>query len=187
MATPVRRFLTLTIRAESSRDAVDQLDDCNAAFRLLWKRIRRRCGPAARGYVKIVEFTARGTPHLHVALDTPYIPQAWLSEVWHELTGSPIVDIRAVHTSRGLARYLAKYLTKAIATVTHRRKYSAARGWLPAHPTPTLEPDELPPVWRWSSADLEALSVGYEEAGYFERDGWLYPRAVAETAFGSTA
>lgn len=174
MLTPVRRFATLTIRADTDADPMEQLDQVNRAFRLLWKRIKRRHGRNARGYVKVVEFTARGTPHLHVALDTPFLAQSWLSEQWHELTGSPIVDIRAVHTHRGLARYLAKYLTKAIQTVAHRRKYSAARGWLPAHPTPALAPGELPPAWRWTAATVEALSMAAQAQGYELLDGWWH-------------
>lgn len=184
MRTRVQRFLTLTIRADPTADPVLQVDTVNHAWRLLWKRIRRRHGARARGYVKVVEFTAAGTPHLHLALDIPFTSQRWLSEQWHELTGSPIVDIRAVHSRRGVARYLAKYLTKALQTVATRRKYSAAAKWLPPAPTAPLEHGELPPTWRWHPSALDALAHGMEASGYREADGWYYPSEAHDRAFG---
>lgn len=179
MRTRVQRFLTLTIRADPSADTIEQIDQVNRAWRCLWKRLKRRHGPRARGYVKVLEFTRQGTPHLHLALDIPFTSQRWLSEQWNELTGSPIVDIRAVHSRRGVARYLSKYLTKALQTVATRRKYSAASHWLPPAPAAPLEPGELPPTWRWHPGALDDLAHGYARAGYQMQDGWLYPVATA--------
>lgn len=178
LQTHVERFLTLTIRADPDANPIDQLDQVNRAWRLLWKRIRRRHGTKARGYVKVVEFTAAGTPHLHLALDAPFMSQRWLSEQWNELTGSPIVDIRAVHTKKGVALYLAKYLTKALQKVVSRRKYSAAARWLPPVASAPLEPGELPPTWRWTNAELDTLVDRVSGLGWEARDGWYYPPGI---------
>lgn len=179
MRTPCRRFMTLTIRSTDATTIEAQVDSINAAFRLLWKRIKRRKGASARGYVKVLEFTKAGTPHLHVSLDTGYLPQTWLSEQWADLTGSPIVDIRAVNTKRGLARYLAKYLTKAAATCPHRRKYSAARGWMPDLPAQPLGEGEIPPTWRWNSATVEAHEVRAPSLDLVRVGEWWHPPDIA--------
>lgn len=187
MRTPVRRFITLTMQSSTATTTEAQLDSMNAAFRLLWKRIKRRKGNAARGYVKVIEFTRAGTPHLHVAADCGYLPQTWLSEQWRELTGNPIVDIRAVASTRGLARYLAKYLSKSTQTAAHRRKYSAARGWLPHLPAKPLESGEIAPTWRWHREPVEDFEVRAAAYGLICVEAWWYPADVHRRAFGELA
>jgi hypothetical protein len=39
--------------------------------------------------------------HLHVVMDTPYIPQAALSAAWEDLTGDPVVDLRRIYDRSG--------------------------------------------------------------------------------------
>lgn len=82
-------------------------------------------------YARFVERTQRGRFHIHLVLDAPFIPQKELSELWRTAThGAFIVDIRAVHSARQVARYVTKYLTKAPAT-----KISFSRGF-PNRPLP---------------------------------------------------
>jgi len=100
------RFITLT----TSDRALLVGKDIQQSFRALLGRLRRR--GLCSGYVKVVEFTKRGLPHLHVLMRGPYVPQWRLSEMWGEIHLSPIVDVRAVRGQVGAARYLAKYLGK---------------------------------------------------------------------------
>lgn len=153
MKTPVRRFITFTIAPNPNRTPIQELDLMNAAWRTIWKRIRRKQGAKARGYIKVVERTKQGTPHLHIGADCGFISQATLSRWWEELTGSYVVDIRAVHTVRGLARYLAKYLSKDTDALPGRRKYSATARWLP--PPERFIADENGELIRWR---FEAIS-----------------------------
>lgn len=170
--TPCRRFLTLTVRFDPEADPVAQLDDLNRAWRLLWKRIKRRQGGQARGYVKVIEFQRNGTPHFHLALDCGYLSQGWLSAQWRDLSGSPVVDIRRIRTERGLARYLAKYLTKAGEAVSSRRKFSASRAFLPPYEKPPPPEDELPPSWSYSRASADRLERALVEQGWKPFHGW---------------
>jgi hypothetical protein len=145
----------------------------NHAWRLLWKRIKRRYHRAELGYCKVVEFTKAGSPHLHIALKAPFIPQQWLSEQWLELTGSSVVDIRKIGTARGLARYLSKYLTKSGVTLPNRRKYAASRGFLPPFPDVPPDVDTIPPTWRWSSASVDGFRASLLAAGWKAHGEWL--------------
>lgn len=111
------------------------LADIWAAWRLLVKRVRREygeleyCGVRARG-------KEHGLVHVHAAVAGPYIPQAWLSEQWRELTGYAVVDIRALKVGDGdrVARYVARqvggYLTDQ--AVAEGGRLLESQGWLPA-------------------------------------------------------
>lgn len=100
------RFLTLTHSPEAKRLGLD----IRASFRALVMRLRRR--RVLTGYIRVLEFTQAGEPHLHVLLRGGYICQVLLSRAWAEIHHSPIVDIRAVRSPRGAAGYLGKYLVK---------------------------------------------------------------------------
>lgn len=53
--------------------------------------------------------------HVHLVVDSEFIPQAALKSVWHEITGdSFVVDVRAVHDRREAARYVAQYVAKPL-------------------------------------------------------------------------
>jgi len=178
--TPANRLITLTWRTDPNAEAGDILDQMNRAWRSLWKRIKREQGDTAVGYVRVVELTKAGTPHLHIAVKCGYISQAWLSSQWEELTGNSIVDIRAVKTESGMATYLAKYLTKTAAVLQHKRKWSATPGFVPLQVPLETSPDELPPIWSWIPGVHEDHLLNLIEHGYVEISGWLLPPGFLE-------
>jgi len=160
------KFLTLTIRHDPERSQQEALDLMNASFRLLWKRLKREHGRRARGYVKIVETTRQGAPHLHVAVDCPYVPQALLSAAWADLTGSSVVDIRVIKTQAGIARYLSKYLTKARIAVPGRRRWSQSSHFLPPAPEKERSPDEVPLAYQFTKRPTSEVHERLQSAGY---------------------
>lgn len=164
--TPARRFITLTTRYDPSGDPVAELDRMAAAWRTIWKRIARKETDRPHGYIKIVEVTKHGWPHLHIAAQCRFVPQHTLSRWWSELTGSPVVDIRIVRTQRGIARYLGKYLTKQHGCLPGRRRYAATWRWLPALPLPELEPGESTPQWLYNRSQPEALALSLAAQGW---------------------
>lgn len=51
--------------------------------------------------------------HVHMIVDTEYIPQAELSEAWEDITGgSYIVDIRKINNAEKAGKEVAKYIVK---------------------------------------------------------------------------
>lgn len=171
-ATPATRFVTLTARAQPGVPPEEILDELNNAWRALWKRLQRLHGERAEGYVKVVELTAAGTPHLHLGLAIPYTSQRWLSAQWSELTGYRIVDIRRIHSDASLGRYLAKYLTKTHNLVSSRRKWSASTGFLPQLSTETVDPSGVPVTWSFTMDTMTGALARLADYGWSHVEGW---------------
>jgi len=99
------KFLTLTSAPASSPDRIHR------AFSCLVKRIRRIFGSFE--YICTRELTKSGLVHLHLIFSGAWIHQHWVSRIWNELHGAPIVFIEKVRGgSSRLGRYLVKYLGK---------------------------------------------------------------------------
>lgn len=169
------RFLTLTLKPSPGQTASQLLAIANRAWSILWRRIRRRFPHARLGYAKIIELTKAGTPHLHILVESPYIPQTWISAQWRELTGSYIVDIRKVGSRRALVGYLTAYLTKAMEVPKGHRKWSASARWVPPEEEKPLEEGEIPPSARYLGAHLAEVRIGYVLAGWKTWGDWLVP------------
>lgn len=111
MARP--RFLTLTLtKRRAIRDNLDRIWDCRRA---LFRKLRAQ-GFKIHAWIGVVELPN----HIHMVIDSDYIPQRDISKVWKTVTGdSYIVDIRQVkvdrhRAARGAVAYISKYLTKAL-------------------------------------------------------------------------
>jgi len=173
---PGRRMITLTWRPRENVTPKEALDELNHAWRTIWKRIKRAQGEDARGYVRIVEVTKAGWPHLHILVQCRFVHVRTLSRWMGDLTNSPIVDARAIKKASDLSRYVSKYLTKQAGTLAGRRRWSATPRWLPPPPTPTLEPGQLPPKWRYDARDPVPLTVALILGGATRLgDYWLMP------------
>jgi hypothetical protein len=87
----------------------EQVKHVRLVFNRFREYLRRKYGQPPK-FICILEFTQRGTPHLHILLDR-YIPHQWISKTWDKLGGGRIVFIKRV-TAHNVSRYLSKYLTK---------------------------------------------------------------------------
>ena len=111
------RFITLTVphRDRLLRDQLDQVMDMFRELRKTetWKHY-------VRGGVWALEITFNAEtmqwhPHIHVIADGTYFPQPELKAEWSRIIGEePIVDVRAVHSRRDAAFYIAKYVSKTV-------------------------------------------------------------------------
>lgn len=108
------KFLTLTIR--NSPDLVGSIEKIRKAFR----RLRQRKEIKARliGGLYAIEVTIGRDGlwhvHLHAVVSMRYIPQERLSQIWEEITGDPIVDVRKVNSPKKALRYITEYLSKGV-------------------------------------------------------------------------
>ena len=118
------RFITLTYRSTPADGLGTLLDGLHDAFTRL-----RRCTlwmACVTHAVAVVETkwkpdTNRWHVHLHIIARGRYLAQDELSRQWHRVTGhSYVVDVRAVRSPQEAAKYLGKYVTKAVGdAVTH--------------------------------------------------------------------
>lgn len=108
-------FLTLTLR-HSTTPLADQIDRLLRSF----TRLRHRAwwkanvyGGAAFMELKVSAFDDLWHVHLHLLVDSEYLPQRKLSDEWHAVTGdSSIVDVREPKSLAVVANYVVKYVTK---------------------------------------------------------------------------
>ena len=109
------KFITLTVQSSEAPLAA-QLDHITSSFRRLrqtrlWQS-RPRYGKAIIE-VSFNEDLNLWHPHLHILINTAYIPQKALSAQWLKATGgSPIIDIRVLESHTQAAKYVSKYLGK---------------------------------------------------------------------------
>jgi len=110
------RLVTLTLRSSSA-----PLGQQIARLRACWKRIKGRkfWKTHVVGGAFVIECTYNTStdqwhPHAHIICEGAYMPQVKLAALWEEITAdSAIVDVRAAHGKDAVARYVAKYVTKA--------------------------------------------------------------------------
>lgn len=149
----------------------DQTDDrphvarCVEAFIRRLRQHQRRAIP----YVWVIEEHKSGKLHVHLALSI-YVEQRRLAEWWSHgfvfVTGSKSERSRGRHLgAAGVARYVAKYVSKDVAGGDGRQSYRVAERFQPAEERSgawSLEDALLRaifamggerPVYVWSSAD----------------------------------
>lgn len=100
--------ITLTCRFSPYKNTVVEARKQKLAFHKLVTKIRKRFGFFE--YAAVWELQKNGMPHVHILARAPYIPQAWLSKTWCELTGAFMVYIHRVSH----LEYEARHSTKAL-------------------------------------------------------------------------
>jgi hypothetical protein len=125
-----KTFITLTCNVHRWNGPGEAARAMSRAWRLARARIEREYGGKKGEYLTVVEATKLGWPHFHVLTTRPWIDQKWLSALWDELTGAPVVDIKRVTNSRMAASYVAKYLGKAPHRFLHMKRYYFTRGYV---------------------------------------------------------
>lgn len=150
-------LLTLTCNPARHPDVNEAFSRTSLAVNQLFKRIRRRWPDAAVEYFLVWERTKKGWPHAHLLLRAPYIPQAWLSIVWEELTGARVVDIRTVHSPADVVSYIAKYLSKDPQAPGNMKRYRCSRLFF--GPKVAVAPHRDAEVLSWRVVHQDAHSV----------------------------
>ncbi|MBA7580384.1 hypothetical protein ES708_22275 [subsurface metagenome] len=100
------RLITLTTARRSDNELFQK------HFRMLRMRLFRR--HLLLDYIRCREMTRSGLRHEHILFRGSYIHQAFLSHLWGEIHGAPVVDIRMTYGKGRLASYLAKYASKGV-------------------------------------------------------------------------
>lgn len=109
------KMLTLTIK-HTNRDLIAQIDHIYSSFRGMrrtkwWKDL---CyGGIWFFQVTYNPKTGCWHPHIHILLDSEFIPYLEIRQKWYFYTsGSDVVDIRPVYGTDDIARYVARYASR---------------------------------------------------------------------------
>lgn len=145
-------LITLTQKADQEDDRINA-DSVGRALTELVRTLKIRSPELS--WLKVVEVTKRGTPHLHLIVggltknrserccgeDPPYSSR-WIQEdcrkdclihewgrEWFHRSGNFVVDVRKVHDAGGVAGYLSKYLTKGFLLRERLEALGFVRRW----------------------------------------------------------
>jgi len=119
------RLLTLTVDPAKHANPRDAFDDTACKVPELMAKLRRRFGEIE--YLRVTEVTKKGWPHYHLLVRSPYLPHEVVKNLWQQLTGAVIVDLRQVHNSFDSCNYLTKYLSKLHNLTWTERHVSTSR------------------------------------------------------------
>jgi hypothetical protein len=163
-------FLTLTVNPAIGQSVEDRAQQLSDAMKLLLKRMRRKFVKAPIEYMAVFEETKAGEPHLHILMRAPFVPQRWISDTMNELIQSPIVDIRAVGSMKGVARYVAKYIAKGPRAFGTMKRYWTSAAYDLSAVKKEKPQDEWGSGWSVTHAPLWSLKQLWTDCGYEPED-----------------
>ena len=141
-------FITLTTMRRPDASPVREAARQSAA----WVKLRRltiiKYGLESLPFFAVRERHKSGWPHLHILIRGPFIDQAWLSNQWKRLTGSPVVHIRQVTNSAKAAAYISKYIGKEPAKFGMLKRYWCSQDWSDAKEFKKRRMAQLGGRWR---------------------------------------
>jgi len=123
------RLLTLTVDPSLHADPRAAFDATRRKIPDLIKALRDKFGEVE--YLRVTEITAKGWPHYHLLVRSPYLPHAVIQSLWKTLTGAIIVDVRQVKEHFNATLYLIKYLSKLHSLGWTERHCSHSRNFFP--------------------------------------------------------
>ena len=123
------RLLTLTIDPSLHISPAEAWKATRKKVPLLVRKLRLRFG--AVEYLRVTEVTKKGWPHYHLLVRSGYLPHTVVKNIWLEMTGAKIVDLRQVTKSFSAYKYLVKYLSKLHKLEWTERHVSLSRGFAP--------------------------------------------------------
>lgn len=161
------KFLTLTVSPIQYEDEHEAARALRKALVHLMQWIARSKRTDAIHYLAVFEKHKSGWPHLHVLARFPYIKHSTLLRRWRKLIGRGGLNIKRPRTTEGVARYVAKYVSKAGEKFDGVRRWWMTRGYTARI---KREPREYPwatSPWRREVASLDTLRRT------FARNGWV--------------
>lgn len=140
-AAKPNRLLTLTVDPALWPDPRAAFDGTRRQVPECMRHLRKRYTSVE--YLRVTELTARGWPHYHLMVRSPYIPHEVVKRIWRELTGAIIVDVRQIKGSFNTYSYLVKYLSKMHKIGWTERHVSYSRKFFPPEPENVREDLQL--------------------------------------------
>lgn len=128
------KLITLTVNPKCYITPREAFEETRRKLSELARVVRKQTGEFE--YLRVLEITKKGWPHYHLVARSPYIKQKWIADVWNELTGAPIVDIRAIKKAEHVVPYVMKYLCKQTYIPWTNRRISWSKSFFPKEDPP---------------------------------------------------
>jgi hypothetical protein len=153
------KMLTLTYRATREGTPHDHACELVWAWRVVLKRFKREFPRKQIEYACVVERTANGEPHLHLALRADFIPFAWLQAQMKDLIDSPRVRIERLRSVDQAIDYLTGYMTKDPYKFEGCKRFWFSRGYdLEANDDTSKKDDKAKHFERWEHTSIAAIA-----------------------------
>lgn len=114
------KFITLTVEQTPGLTR----HDAETTIREHWSKFIaavRKFKPEFE-YLKVIEWTKKGWPHVHVVARSDYLPQSLLATLWRKHVLPGFVDIRKIHDGSAMPREITKYVTKTARHYARRKQ-----------------------------------------------------------------
>ena len=180
------KLLTLTLR-HSKAPLSHQLKHLYRCFKVFRKH--RYITRSIRGaiwftQVKLAKSDDLWHPHIHMIIDSPFLPQKRLVKIWSRITRtSKIVDLRAIKTPKYAVQYVGRYAARPaqLAVLPRARRVELAMAlhgirlagtWGTAHqikltPPPVKDTENWEPLGSWLAV-TSAIATSYVAKTIFE-------------------
>lgn len=167
------RLVTFTVANAIWRSPRDAFEGTKRKITQAATRLRREFGEFE--YFKVLEVTKKGWPHYHLVVRSPYISQRHLSNLWDELTGAHIVDVRKLKATKDVYFYVMKYLAKQKYIPWTNRRVSWSKRFFVKTPFDTSKGLELVDVSMQSEHPTVTIENNYRNVTLtaYSRDCWL--------------
>jgi len=154
-----QRMMTLTCTPDPNTTAREKAIKMKTAFIALIAEIRRRRGKCE--YALVFEIQENGSPHMHVLMRGPYVPQKWIKAFWSAAGVGSIVDIRAAHSPIKEAGHACKYLAKETGQTAMRlaplRIVQVSRRYELPTPERPARPQTVGYTWAYLRDDIDTI------------------------------
>jgi len=151
-----RAMLTLTLKpakGETPPEVARRLKKGLVALRL---RLKRHPQLQNFEFCAVFEKHKSGFPHLHLLITGQFIPWKKLRGWWAAITGSYMIDIRAVRGKKSAAYYVAKYLGKDLSGIEGCKRWWRSKGYPRPEPRKTETEEGL---GRWSRLQADIFQA----------------------------
>jgi hypothetical protein len=159
-------FITLTADPSAYDSIEHAVRRMTEGLGKMARLLRKRLANHQFEYLAVWEATKQGWPHLHILSPQHWVPKGLLKLLWHQLTGSYIIDIRRIHNPDVAARYVAKYVAKGPAAFKGTKRYRYSRHYLPPSFQLVLPIDPVSGAWRIDPRDTTTVAKAWRTAGY---------------------
>lgn len=120
-------MLTLTLSSTDYPCPEEAARRLKTGLVALRKAIARAHGGKSFSFLAVFEKHKSGHPHLHLLIRAKFLPVKELRAIWERITGSFMVDIRAITSVGKAAFYVAKYVGKDLS------KFQSCKRWWRSH------------------------------------------------------
>lgn len=161
-----RIFLTLTSRIDPQKTPNQAAKELARAWRLVRLRYMRKHRLKALPFIAVFERTKNGWPHLHILLRSKAIRRSDISNWMDELTNSPVVDVRRIHSIKEVAGYVAKYIGKDPHKFGTAKRYWQSKDYKVANDNYEAPDRNVSGDWQLWANCLNTIARDFQDLGY---------------------